>query len=164
MNLRNVGLLVVVLFFSQYLTTDAQITELHTVKTKSQLRHEILSLKEEQLRSTSKFIYITAPSGVTLVNFANIKTMTYYTLAKKCTFLELRCIEWKEALRTLVVDNKETMYGHYLGCKLGYHAVTQVPVDQEVPDEVLIECYGNTILNEGTVVLLSKKVFFEYLR
>jgi hypothetical protein len=77
----------------------------------------------------------------------------------------LFCAAWAHALKVFVSDNKEVMRDYYLGCKLAYHAVSGTDVEEEVPDEVLVVCYADTIIPHGTKLrfrqdLLSERYYF----
>ena len=117
---------------------------------------------ESTTESLLKEDYFThsARSGVSLVDFANVVTETKYSLEKGCNIVMIRCREWKEAVRVLVLTNKEVMRDFYLGCKLGYHATSQKSVAEEIPDDVLIACYADTMIpTKSEVIILTRIVY-----
>ena len=117
---------------------------------KAESTTEVL-LKEDYFIHSSR-------SGVSLVDFANIVSETDYSLEKSCNILMIRCREWKEAVRVLVLTNKEVMRDFYLGCKLGYHALSRRSVAEEIPDEVLIACYADVVIPSKSKVIILERI------
>ena len=97
--------------------------------------------------------------GSTLVSYANRITKTEYSLKEGCSYILYRCEQWRKTLLVLVKDNKQAMRDYYLGCKLAYHALSQKDADEEIPDDVLVACYGESIIPEKTPLRFARKLF-----
>jgi len=114
-----------------------------------------------QLESNATHVVIYAVWGSTFLSYLNRYNSTFYSLKDTCNMMMVECTKWKQMLRTLVVENKEAMRDFYLGCKLGYHAVTQKDAKEEVPDDILVQCYGDTLIPEGKKLFFPRKFFLQ---
>lgn len=111
-----------------------------------------------QVRSSSEYIVLTTKIEKDFVSYANNFAESRYFLEDfSCT--SFKCSKWKETLKRLVSDNKEAMRNYYLGCKMGYHMVTGIDVKEEVPVEILVQCYGEVYIPVGVKIVIAKEIF-----
>ncbi len=99
--------------------------------------------------------------GATLARYASAILKNEYATNGGCFDMLVGCQRWKIALRVLVTENKVAMRDYYLGCKLAYHAVTQTSVVKEVPDDVLVACYGDAPITPKTKLHFARWLFID---
>lgn len=124
---------------------------------KARVDAQVVKALRSPLNFTFKsYVVLYSPRYATLSSYVSSITRIPFTIQEGCSDVLVICQFWKQTMRTAVSDNKHALRDNYLGCKLAYHAVSRTPVENDVPDDVLVACLADVYIPEGSQLLFER--------